>query len=448
MKSFKIILLFLVIGNFAAQDLSVTIYNQNLGVVKEVRKMNVKKGISTIQIGNVAEKVEPTSVKLEMNGTVLEQNYKYDLASLQKILNKYVDKQIDLIDEKGNFISGKLLATSGNSIVLQNENLGLTMLPNTQNYQIKVADLPEGLITKPTLEYVVDSPISGEQNLNLSYQTGGISWHAEYIAVLSSDEKTLDLSSWVSIENNSGATYENAKLKLVAGKINQTNEEVAYFAVDAMPMAKSGGRNAQFEDRNFFEFYIYELNRTSTISNNEIKQISFIEGNNLKIDKKYTFSSYLFSYTNKDDFRNFNVTVKFKNSKENNLGVALPMGIARIFKKDGNSLELVGEDNIPHTPKDEFVSFQLGQAFDLVATEKIISQEDISDGVTEIEKEILIKNHKNEQVQAEVFQSIGRNFKVIDSNFEYEKENTSLKFLVNVKPNSEQTIHLKVRVTN
>jgi hypothetical protein len=242
------------------KKLAVTVYNNNLGVVKDVREINLNSGLTNIAITDVAKLIDPTSVHIKLNGEVIEQNYQYDLVNLQKILQKYVDKQIQLVNEKNDFVEGKLLSASGNQIVLQKKDGGLLMIPNLDKYRLSVGNLPEGLITKPTLVWTVKSKKSGQQDVEISYQTRGMNWHAEYVAVLNKDDTRLDLNAWVSVENNSGTTYKNAKLKLVAGDVNRVQENKRlYKGRMQLEAVADYAPTPQFNEQSFFEYHIYNL---------------------------------------------------------------------------------------------------------------------------------------------------------------------------------------------
>ena len=201
------------------KNIAVTVYNSDLGVIKDMRSMNISSGQSVIKLTDVAQYIDPTSVHIKLDGEVIEQNYQYDLVSMDKILQKYIDKDIQLFSESGEMISGKLLSVLGGQIVLNKNDGGLLMIPNTSKYRLSVEALPQGLITKPTLVWMVNSNSSGKQDVEITYQTRGMNWHAEYVAVLNEDDTKTDLNSWVSVDNNSGTTYSNAKLKLVAGDV-------------------------------------------------------------------------------------------------------------------------------------------------------------------------------------------------------------------------------------
>ena len=188
------------------KSLSVTVYNQNLGVIKDIREIEISSGSSEIKITDVAQQIDPTSVHIKLDGEVIEQNYRYDLVSLDKILRKFVNQNIRLISETNEIVEGKLLSAMGGQIVLEKPEGGLVMLPNVNKYRFSVDYLPEGLITQPTLVWQVNSNSSGKQDVELSYQTRGMNWHAEYVVVLNEDDTELDLNSWVSVDNQSGAT--------------------------------------------------------------------------------------------------------------------------------------------------------------------------------------------------------------------------------------------------
>lgn len=425
------------------KETKVTVYNNNLGVIKEVREVQLSKGISELRITDVASLIDPSSVHFELNGTVLEQNYRYDLVGMEKVLSKYIDKNIQLFNEKGELIEGTLLSSLGNQIVLLSKNGGLTMLPNVDKYRISVESLPEGLITKPTLVWLTDVKTSGKQNINLSYQTSGISWSAEYVAVLNENDTKLDINSWVSISNNSGTTYKNAELKLVAGNVNLVKEDLGMGDIRPMFKEAAATQNAnQFNEKEFFEYHIYNLERKTTLENNETKQISLFTANNVSATKKYVYSGNNYS-KNK-----VKVVVMFENSDKNNLGKPMPKGKFRLFKKDGESLEFIGEDLIDHTANKETVKLNIGEAFDIVVEDKQMDEKRFSDRVTEFTWEINFKNRKKEDVTIDVERFLGNNWEITETNFKYEKENANkVVFKVPVKADNEITLKFKVKYT-
>ncbi len=435
------LLLFLT-GIIYSQSTNVTIYNDNLGVVKEVRTIKIPDGESRILIDDVPSGIDPTSVHVKFNGTIIEQNYKYDLANMGTILEKYLGKTITVINDKGEKISGKLLSSGSQNIVLQKKNGGLLMIPDFSKYTISVDKLPQGLITVPTLEYLLKSENGGKENFELSYSTSGMNWNAEYVVVLNKDDSALNLNSWLSISNESGKTFKKAKLKLVAGEINRVRNRQQPIYMTAKSYATDNAMVVN--ERNFFEYHIYEVPRPTTLRNNEQKQIAFIKADNIKINKKYSFLSYLYSDSDK---KNVDVIITFENKKDNNLGIPFPAGKVRIFKKDEGSLELIGEDFIKHTPKDEQIKLKVGKAFDVLASSNLIRRERISKNIIEVYKEVTVTNHKDKNINVYVTQRIGENGKVISSNYEYEKEKSnSVLFKLPVQANDKTKLTMKIRI--
>lgn len=460
MKQFSIILLaavFLLNINLFSQNpdqisVAVTVYNAYLGVIKDVREIDIKSGTSKILLTDVAQFIDPTSVHIKLNGEVIEQNYQYDLVSLDKILQKYIDKQIQLIGENNEFIEGKLLSSFAGQIVIEKKDGGLVMIPNTAKYRFSVGSLPEGLITKPTLVWTVNSKSSGKQNVEVSYQTSGMTWHAEYVAVLNQNDTKLDLNAWVSIENNSGATYKDAVLKLVAGDVNliTPQRQAVYGYTEEMRMDKSAVA-PQFQEKEFFEYHIYNLQRPTTLAQNETKQISLFEAANVKATKKFLYrsgSSYSYYYGNASSQGKVAVIVEFENKEEYNLGVPMPKGKVRVYKSDGETIEFIGEDMIDHTPNKEKVKLRIGDAFDVVAEEIQTESKKITDRVYEQAYEIKLKNRKKEDIVVEVERYLGLYWEILSSSVEYEKKDSqNIIFKVPVKADSETVLKFKVRYT-
>ena len=429
------------------KSVAITVYNQNLGVVKDVRELDISSGISIIKLTDVAQYIDPTSVHIDIDGEVLEQNFQYDLVSMDKILKKYLDKNIQLWGEKGEFIEGKLISANGLQIVLQKNEGGLIMLPSAGKYQISVGSLPEGLITRPTLIWMVNSNSSGNQDVEVSYQTSGMNWHAEYVVVLNEDDTKLDLNSWVSVENKSGSTYKNAKLKLVAGDVNLVKDQNRYqpeydrvYAAKAMPAVD------QFQEKSFFEYHIYDLQRKTTLANNETKQISLFEASDVKAEKKYYYGNRNNYYGNSTKKGKVSVIVEFENSETNNLAKPMPKGKVRVYKSDGDALEFIGEDMIDHTPKKEKVKLKIGEAFDIVVNDVQTENRKITDRVYEQSYEVTITNRKKEDIVVDVERMMGLNWEILSSSLKYEKKDSQrILFKVPVKTDAKTVLKYKVR---
>ena len=429
------------------KSVAITVYNQNLGVVKDVRGLDISSGTSIIKLTDVAQYIDPTSVHIDIDGEVLEQNFQYDLVSMDKILKKYLDKNIQLWGEKGEFIEGKLLSANGLQIVLQKKEGGLIMLPSAGKYQISVGSLPEGLITRPTLIWMVNSNSSGKQDVEVSYQTSGMNWHAEYVVVLNEDDTKLDLNSWVSVENKSGSTYKNAKLKLVAGDVNLVKDQNRYqpeydrvYAAKAMPAVD------QFKEKSYSEYHIYDLQRKTTLANNETKQISLFEASDVKAEKKYYYGNKSGYYGGSTQKGKISVIVEFENSETNNLAKPMPKGKVRVYKSDGDALEFIGEDMIDHTPKKEKVKLKIGEAFDIVVNDVQTENRKITDRVYEQSYGITITNRKKEDIVVDVERMMGFNWEILSSSLKYDKKDSQrILFKVPVKKDAKTVLKYKVR---
>jgi hypothetical protein len=441
------IILILIASSFLAyaqerKDVAVTIYNSNLGVVKEVRGLDLKSGLNDVFIKDVPSLINPSSVKINLDGTVLEQNYRYDLANSNTLMQHFIDKKIKLMGEK--LIEGTLVSATSNSVVIKREDGGLTILPSLEGYNISLDYMPENLLTKPTLVWKVKATKTGKQDAGISYQTGGMSWKAEYVATLNKDDNKLDLNAWVNLSNNSGGSFKNAKIKLIAGDINRANaygqENMEYPTARYKDMAMA--TSDLVTEKAFFEYHIYELANRTDLLQNEDKQVGLFNTSGIDVEKKFTYSSNGSNMENQKPY----VSIEFKNSTDNKLGMPLPKGIVRIYKNDGEAIELVGEDNLEHTPKNEDVNLKIGEAFDITIDEKVLSSTKITDKVREIEYEVTVHNSKEEPVTVEINRNLWGNWSVIEQSQDFEKENANkITFKVAVGKEQKKTLTYKVR---
>jgi len=427
-------------------SVAVTIYNQDLGLVKDVRELEFQKGKSVIKFTDVAAQIDPTSVHFKpVNAAdkvaILEQNYQYDLVSSTKILQKYVDKEIEIFTNQDKSYKGQLLSYSKDNLTLKEPEGAIRIVRLEEVRDMYFPSLPEGLITKPTLVWLLDSQVSGKRKAEVSYLTSGINWHAEYVAVVDQLDRNLELAGWVSIDNRSGATYKEAKVKLIAGEVHRVREERIPPPMTMMEMAKAAGA-PQFEEKAFFEYHLYTLLRPSTIKDNEIKQVSLFPSTNVKVKK-------IFTYDGARDEKRVKVELEFKNSQADGLGMPLPKGKIRVYKADvDKSLEFVGEDLIDHTPKDEKVRVFLGNAFDIVGERKRTDFRQIGEDVTEESYEIKLRNHKEEAVEVVVVEHLYpyTNWEILESNFKYEKKDANtIEFKILLEKDEEKILNYTVR---
>lgn len=436
------------VAQVAPGSVFVTIYNDNLGVVREIRTFEIPRGISDLQVTNVASMINPATVKISFNGSVLEQNYQYDLVSAEKILQRFIDREVQFIDDKGSIIRGTLLSTQGGSAVIRSATGGLMMLPGLSKYQITVDELPGGLITRPTLLWKVQSDRAGSQNVEMTYQTGGMSWQAEYVAVLKDNDTKLDLNAWVNLTNNSGATFRNANLKLVAGSVNRVGPPLRnnVYEEGFVAMA-SKTADSQFQSGGLFEYHMYTLQRPTDLQQNESKQIALFDAAGIPVVKRYRYLGE--GRRAQGESEPISVQVEFKNTAVNKLGIPMPMGIVRVNQSSRGSVEFVGEDRINHTPRDEKITLTLGQAFDILGETTMTDQRRITDRVTEMSYKVVLKNRKDTAVTIEVERTLSGNWEVLRNSREYRKINANkIAFDVPVPTNSEVEVTYTVRITN
>jgi hypothetical protein len=427
-----------------AGDIAVTVYNSNIGVVRDSREFELDRGYNEVSMVDIASRIDPTSVRISLGGqgdiTVVEQNFQYDLLSPGKLLQKFLDERIGLMTEDGREFQGTLLGFDGANLVLESDDGGLAMISRDKISDISMPEGRKGLIVKPTLVYQLYASRGTRATAEVAYITEGMNWHAEYIAVLGEDDGRLEISSWVSIENSSGATYEDARLKLIAGQVHRAPKRIAPAAEDLMQVRGYAQAAPQpIEEKAFFEYHMYTVPRKTTIRDKEVKQIQFLPETEIKAEKVYDFDAL------KSD--RVMVAMKFENSKDNNLGVPLPEGKVRVYKTDvDGSLEFLGEDSIEHTPKDEEVKVYVGDAFDIVAERVRTDFERVSDRVVVETYEITIRNHKKEPVEVIVSEHILGDWDIIKSSHKYEKKKSDLvEFKVPVDVDGESVLTYTVR---
>ena len=404
------------------ESVAVTVYNGNYGVVREVRSLNIDK-TGVVKFIDVASRIDATTVHFKSltdpAAKLLEQNYQYDLVSADKLLKKYIDKPIDIVCKSKTY-SGSLLSFDGGQIVLKEDAGGLVMVQRADNVRdIRFKVLPEGLLTKPTLVWLVHTDKPGKHIAEVTYQTSGINWHAEYVLVLNKADTAADLSGWVSVDNRSGKTYRNAKMKFIAGDVRRITPSPI---TRAPSRGKGRGRPEAMREKAFFEYHMYTLPRPSTVADNETKQLEmFSPARGLKVEKKYLYQPLKGwrwrggrqlgrTYGITSD-KKVQVFIEFVNSKDNKLGIPLPAGKVRVYKQDpaDKALEFIGEERIDHTPKDEKLSLQIGNAFDIVGERKQTAFK-VEGGRNWMMEtfEIKIRNHKEEDIVVRVKETLYR----------------------------------------
>ncbi len=452
------------------KSLQLTVYNANFALVRDTRSVTFTSGLNSIEVSDVAAKIDPTSVLFKPlttpnSVTILEQNYQYDLISPQNILDKSVGQRVTFtsFDSNGKPYtqSGVLMAppSNGGVVILTNEG---TLVLHPQG-QVSLEKMPDGLHPKPTLNWLVSSSKSGGQDAQISYITDGIGWKADYVALVNQDDSALDLTGWVTLNNNSGATYTDAQLTLMAGDVRRQQPReamgVSYADYAALPTSAP----PQFQEQSFFEYHMYTMQRPATIRDNETKQLSLLGASGASVTKemiydgrKQWWSSWW--YPGRTDFspgsgydtssyHKVNVVLEVRNSEANKMGMPLPKGRVWVYKLDPNGAQqFVGEDTIDHTPRDEKIRLYVGDAFDVVGDYKRTDYRKIADRIYEETFEVRIRNHKKTGQAVNVIDHVFADWSVLNASHEYNKKDAhTIEFPVKVPADGEVVVTYTIR---
>ncbi len=457
----------------ASKHIALTIYNQNFGLIKDVRDINLTRGINFLRFEDVAAAIDPTSVSFAAltnpnSVAVREQNYQYDLMDQATILARSVGKQVkfrQFLSTGGvREITGILLSSplvtvadsNGNlqqksqSIVVQTPS-GVVVGPQGE---LELAELPGGLVSKPSLLWKLESDKSGVEESEISYQTQGLNWKCDYVAVGNVDDSACDLTSWVTLDNKSGATYKDAALKLMAGDVHKVTEapQPEMMARGGMAMEMDAAK-PQFQEQSFAEYHLYALQGRTDLHDNETKQLTLFNASKVPTKKLFVFDSnnnpIIYDGSGQQS-QKVNVKLEVMNSKEDNLGLPMPKGKVRVYKKDQDgALQFVGEDLIDHTAKDEKVRIYLGDAFDIVADRKQTGQTQVSDRVVRSSYSIEFRNHKESEVTVTAIEHSYGDWKITASSQPHiKKDSHTFEFAVKVPANGSATVTYTIENRN
>ncbi len=446
------------------QNVTVTIYNENLALVKDQRTVQLNSGKSSLAFRDVSGLMRPETALLRSltspgKLSVIEQNFDFDLLTPEKLLEKYVGRNVSIIrtnPANGNETTEQALVLSANQgVVLKIGNRIETGLPG----RIVYADVPDNLRDRPTLVMALDNDGAKQQEVELSYLSGGLGWRADYVAELSAADDRLDLSGWVTLTNTSGATYRNAKLQLVAGDVNQVRDELLYADKMARGRLEMAAAPApRMAEESLMEYHLYTLDRPATIAESQTKQVSLLSASGIPAGKELLLRGadyyYRSSYGDLGQKMKLAVFVEFDNKEASHLGMPLPKGVIRVYKKDGaGNAQFVGEDRIDHTPRNEKVRLKLGESFDVTADKKQIDFKrlpDPSKNVTLFESafEVVLKNAKKESATVVVQEPIPGDWKIISESHKHEKaaSNTAVwRITVPASGNAKLSYRVQVR---
>ena len=441
-------------------ELSVTVYNSDIALVRDVRNLKLPAGSFDLQFMDIAATVNPATVhfrSLTEPGAlgVVEQNYEYDLLEPDKLLRKYVGREITLVRTRQEGGSTReeevraLLLSYNNGPVWQ---IGKEIVTGLHADHIRFPELPGNLFSRPTLIWTLENTGAQAHRVEASYLAGKLAWNADYVLTVARDDKAADLDGWVTLTNGSGTAFKNARLQLVAGDLNRVRQQLER----RMEMADSAARAAAppMQQEAFSDYHLYTLARRTTINNNETKQVSMLAGTSVPTLKRYVVNGQAYYYRNaqhpgaplKDVVQVF---YQFKNEQKGGLGMPMPAGTVRVYQADSKGgVQFVGEDRINHTPKDETINIKIGNAFDVVCERKQTDFRKIATNVYELEYEIALRNHKSRAVSVEVNEPIGGTWEMLHSSHKWTKTDAwAAQFTVPAASDASATLRYRVRIT-
>jgi hypothetical protein len=439
-------------------DLAVTVYNSNIALVRDVRQLALPSGTFRLKFQDIAATVNPATVHFRSltepdKLSVLEQNYEYDLLDPAKLLNKYVGREVTLV--RSYMDNGTTKREEVKATLLANNNgpvwrIGNDIVTGVYAESYRFPEVPENLYERPTLLWSLENTGGRKHKVEASYLANNLAWNADYVLTVGRDDRAADLDGWVTLTNNSGTAFKNAKLQLVAGDLNRIAAPMSR-AMDMVAVA-GAAKAEQFAQESFSEYHLYSLGRRTTIFDKESKQISLLGASAVPVEKIYVVEGQQFYYHNaqhpgsplKDPVK---VYYKFKNEEKSGLGMPMPAGNVRVYQSDSKGGVLfVGEDRINHTPKDESLTIHIGNAFDVVCERKQTDFKRISDRVWEMEFEITLRNHKDTPITVEVDEPVGGDWEMLSSTHKYTKTSAwAAQFQVPVAKDGTSVLKYRIR---
>jgi hypothetical protein len=442
-------------------ELAVTVYNSDIALVRDVRNLRLGRGTSDLHFMDIAATVNPATVHFRSLSepsrvSVLEQNYEYDLLEPDKLLRKYVGRDVTLVrvrrtdnTTREEDVTARLLSYN-NAPVWQ---IGGEIITGLQADHIRFPELPGNLYSRPTLIWTLNNTGGTNHRVEASYLAGKLAWNADYVLTVARDDKAADIDGWVTVVNGSGTSFRNATLQLVAGDLNRVRQAFGRMSADSARKELAAAAPAMAQEA-FSDYHLYTLGRKTTVNNNETKQVSMLGATAFPVQKRYVVDGQAFYYRNaqhpgapiKDVVQ---VYYQFKNDEKAGLGMPMPAGTVRVYQSDSKGgVQFVGEDRIDHTPKDETLNLKIGNAFDVVCERKQTDFEKIASNVYEVEYEITLRNHKSAPVAVEVNEPIGGTWRMLQSSHQWTKTSAwASQFAVPVAADGAAVLKYRVRVT-
>ena len=443
-------------------SIAVTVYNNNTGLVREVRNVDLGGGRVSLEFRDVSTEIEPNTVHVKSLAdgvfSVLEQNYRYDLLTPEKLLEKSVGKTIRVYrmnkeTGKEEAIDAEILSTEDGVPVLRVGTEITYGIPGRFGF----SELPANLIAKPSLVWLLESEAAKPQ-VEVSYLSGGLNWEADY--VLSVGEEAgdtgvakADLIGWVTLTNQTGTSYEHAKLKLVAGDVQRVRPPAdAPVMLDELKSEADDSGGSGFKEEGFFEYHLYSLQRPTDLLASETKQVTLLEGHGLDVKRRLVFvgntSYFRGQYGQIATNQKVGVFLELQNSEANHMGMPLPKGTIRVYKADkGGMKQFIGEDRIDHTPRDEKITVKMGESFDIVGDRKQTDYDVLDTCTTETAWEISLRNHKDKPDEVIVREPVGSDWTLVQSSQTSTKEDAhTLAFLAKIPARGQTKITYRIRV--
>jgi len=443
-------------------ELSVTVYNSDIALVRDVRRLVLPSGEFDLKFMDIAATVNPATVHFRSltepaRVSVLEQNYEYDLLEPDKLLRKYVGREVTLVrtvQKDGSTVQEEVkaeLLSYNNAPVWR---IGKEIVTGMHADHIRFPELPDNLFSRPTLIWTLQNGGAQGHRVEASYLAGKLAWNADYVLTVARDDKSADLDGWVTLQNGSGTSFRNAKLQLVAGDLNRVRQAVAERRFDDARKSLEMAAAAPMAQEAFSEYHLYTLGRKTTINNAETKQVSMLGGTAVPVQKRFIVDGQAFYYHNqqhpgapiKDAVQ---VYYQFRNDEKAGLGMPMPAGTVRVYQADSKGgVHLAGEDRIGHTPKDETLKLKFGNAVDVVCERNQIDFQKIASNVYEFEYEITLRNHKTVPITVEVNEPIGGTWRMVrQSHVSTKTAAWAAQFNVPVAQDGVTTLKYRVRVT-
>jgi hypothetical protein len=444
-------------------DLSVTVYNSDIALVRDVRTLDLPRGTFNLSFMDIAATVNPATVHFRSLSepsrvNVLEQNYEYDLLEPDKLLRKYVGRDVTLVRNRQvngstqqEEVTAHLLSYNSQPVWRINNEI----VTGLHADHIRFPELPDSLFTRPTLIWTLDNAGTARHQVEAKYLAGKLSWNADYVLTVARDDTKADIDGWVTLINGSGTMFRNAKLQLVAGELNRVRDSFKQLLERSDSRRELPAAAPAMTQEAFSEYHLYTLERKTTINNNETKQVNMLSGTGFPVLKRYVVNGQQFYYHNfhrpgapiKDSVEVF---YQFKNEVKGGLGMPMPAGTVRVYQSDSNGgTQFVGEDRISHTPKDETLNLKIGNAFDVVAERSQVDFQKTSTSVYEVEYAVTLRNRKTTPITVEVNEPIGAaSWRMLQSSHKYTKTAAfAAQFMVPVPAGGEAVLKYRIRVT-